>query len=125
MNDIAQDGTGARRDDLHFGILRAIAQEPDHSQRSLARAVGASLGAVNAAVNALVAAGMVATSGLVPVNGQLRLRYRLTPEGDSARRALAPGVLMRQKAAYDALGREIEALERELRADGLDDGPLA
>ncbi|MCB1337386.1 MAG: winged helix-turn-helix transcriptional regulator [Maritimibacter sp.] len=114
----AASGSDPRGEALRLALLRAIAADPDHSQRSLSRTVGVSLGAVNSALNRLVAAGLVETSGLTPVGGQIRLGYRLTEEGAQARRVLAPAVLMRQKAAHDALGREIEALEREIAQEG-------
>lgn len=103
-----------RRQDARYRILRCLAEDPTHSQRSLARELGISLGAVNFLLNALIEKGHVKARNFQDAPNKLRYAYVLTPNGAAAKARLTAGFLRRKRAEYEALKREIEALESEL-----------
>lgn len=82
--------SGHSTDDARFRILRLLDEDPEMSQRDLARAVGISLGGTNYALRALVEKGL------------------------AAKAALTRRFLKRKMAAYETLRAEIRALEAEL-----------
>ena len=100
--------------DVRFRLLRLLEQNPDLSQRDIARELGVSLGATNYVLRALVDKGQVKIRNFRASNNKLRYAYILTPKGLESRARLTAGFLRRKRKEYDALRAEIEALEEEL-----------
>ncbi len=110
------------REDVTFRILRLLKDNPELSQRELARAVGVSTGGVHYVLNALLDKGLVKLGNFTAAEDKRRYAYILTPKGISEKAALTQRFLARKRAEYVALKEEIEALEQE--ADlGADMGP--
>lgn len=107
----------AQREDVRFRILRALEDDPSHSQRSLSRDLGVSLGAVNFLLNALIEKGHVKARNFREAPNKVRYIYVLTPQGIAAKARLARGFLQRKQAEYEALKQEIAALKEELGGD--------
>ena len=103
----------ANKDDTRFRVLRLLEQNPEFSQRDLARALGVSLGRVNFVLNALVDKGLVKVSNFRKSNSKLRYAYILTPKGVSERVALTANFLKRKVSEYELLKAEIESLRHE------------
>jgi len=103
----------AKRDEARFRILRSLADNPDHSQRSLSRELGISLGAVNFLLNALIEKGHVKARNFHDSPNKLGYAYVLTPKGIAAKARLTSAFLQRKRIEYEALKAEIEALEAE------------
>ncbi len=106
--------TEARREEVQFHILRQLQENADHSQRSLARALGVSLGAINFCLNALVDRGYVKIRNFQASPNKLGYAYILTPKGVTSKARLTARFLRRKKAEYEALRAEINALEMDL-----------
>lgn len=101
-------------DDLRFQLLRLLDQNPDLSQREIARELGLSLGAINYVLRALVDKGQIKVQNFRASDNKLRYAYILTPGGLEAKARLTTGFLRRKLAEYEALRDMIAALEAEL-----------
>ncbi|WP_341863263.1 MarR family EPS-associated transcriptional regulator [Gymnodinialimonas sp. 57CJ19] len=102
------------QEDMHFRILRLLQDNPEMSQRDLAKAVGVSVGRMNYVLNALVDKGLVKLGNFTGAKDKRRYAYVLTPKGIAKRAALTRSFLARKMAEYEALKAEIEALSSEM-----------
>lgn len=101
------------KEQVHFQILRAIEQNPDISQRDLARQLGISNGKVHYLIAALVEKGLLKMGHFGRTEGKLsKVAYLLTPEGAKNRALLTRDYLARKEAEYEALKAEISALRK-------------
>jgi len=108
------------QEDMHFRILRLLQENPEMSQRDLAKAVGVSVGRVNYVLKALVDKGLVKLGNFTASKDKRRYAYVLTPKGIAKRAALTRSFLARKMAEYEALRAEIEALSSELPDNAID-----
>ncbi|WP_439104533.1 MarR family EPS-associated transcriptional regulator [Celeribacter marinus] len=108
------------QEDMHFRILRLLQENPEMSQRDLAKAVGVSVGRMNYVLNALVDKGLVKLGNFTSAKDKRRYAYVLTPKGIAKRAALTRSFLARKVAEYEALREEIEALCLELPDNAID-----
>ena len=104
------------RDDMHFRVLRLLEENPELSQRALARELGVSLGGVHYCLRALIEKGLVKARNFAASSNKGRYAYMLTPAGLAEKSALTRSFLARKRAEYAALQAEIAALEAELAA---------
>ncbi|SDX67657.1 EPS-associated transcriptional regulator, MarR family [Litoreibacter albidus] len=100
-------------EDMHFRILRLLQENPEMSQRDLAKAVGVSVGRMNYVLGALVDKGLVKLGNFTAAKDKRRYAYVLTPQGIAKRAALTRSFLARKMAEYEALREEIEAIKRD------------
>ena len=105
---------------MQFRILRLLQENPEMSQRDLAKAVGVSVGRVNYVLKALVDKGLVKLGNFTASKDKRRYAYVLTPKGIAKRAALTRSFLARKMAEYEALRAEIEALSSELPDNAID-----
>lgn len=108
------------REDVQFRILRLLQENPEMSQRDLAKAVGVSTGGIHYVLTALVDKGLLKLSNFTAAVDKRRYAYVLTPKGISAKVKLTRKFLIRKMAEYEALKAEIEDVEL-----GLSDQELA
>ncbi len=111
----------SNQNDLRFRILRLLENNPQMSHRQIAQELGVSAGAVNYCINALIEKGFVKVRNFRENDNKLRYLYLLTPEGMSAKLALAHEFLVRKALEYQALRHELDTLVSEL--DDLDYKP--
>jgi len=118
----ASEGPASRRPDLQedvrFRVLRLLEENPEMSQRELARAVGISLGAMHYCLNALVEKGFIKLGNFTAARDKRRYAYVLTPHGMAEKAALTGRFMRRKLAEYEALKAEIEALRLETGKPG-------
>lgn len=100
-------------DELHYRILRLLAERPDVNQRDLAQALGMSLGKTNYCVRALIASGWVKVENFRHSRNKLGYAYALTPSGLHAKARATIDFLQRKQDEYERLEREIADLRRE------------
>lgn len=105
---------GQVQEEAWFHILRLLDENPDLSQRDLARKAGVSVGAVNYLLRALVEKGLVKIGNFTASDDKRRYAYVLTPQGITAKAALTRRFLRRKIAEYEALKAEIEGLKAEI-----------
>lgn len=105
------------REDVQFRILRLLEDNPEMSQRDLARAVGVSTGGVHYVLNALLEKGWIKLGNFTASEDRRRYAYVLTAKGLGEKAALTRRFLARKMAEYEALRAEIEAVRAEVAAD--------
>ena len=92
-----------------------LEDNPEMTQRELAKALGISLGAVNFCLKALADKGWIKMTNFKNNPSKLGYLYLLTPRGIAAKTKLTMRFLKRKLIEYDELKSEIEALEIELQ----------
>lgn len=107
------------REDAQFRILRLLHENPEMSQRELAKAVGVSAGGVHYVINALIEKGLIKLGNFTAAEDKRRYSYVLTRAGIAQKAALTQAFLARKLAEYEALREEIESLQFELSDESL------
>ncbi|MBQ2259858.1 MAG: MarR family EPS-associated transcriptional regulator [Loktanella sp.] len=105
------------REDVQFRILRLLQENPELSQRELARAVGVSTGGVHYVLTALVEKGLLKLGNFTAAADKRRYAYVLTPKGLAEKARLTQRFLIRKMQEYDALRAEIDAVRADLGDD--------
>jgi EPS-associated MarR family transcriptional regulator len=100
-----------------LAVLRALAAQPDLSQRALSAALGLSLGKTHYVLHALLDKGLVKVRNFRRSRKKLNYAYVLTPSGMAERFRLTMRFLARKEAEFEALQHTIAALRLELRRD--------
>ena len=103
-----------KKDELRLSVIRIIQENPDITQRELAKRLGISLGRINYCVNALVDVGYVKTARFRRSKKKLGYAYILTPSGIRAKSQITARFLSHKMREHKALIAEIETLTREL-----------
>ena len=104
------------REDAQVRILRLLQDNPEMSQRDLAKAVGVSTGGVHYLLNALVEKGFIKLGNFTAAKDKRRYAYVLTPKGLAAKADLTKRFLMRKMAEYELLKAEIDEVRGDLSA---------
>ena len=102
------------REDVHFRILRLLQDNPEMTQRELAKEVGVSTGGIHYVLNALVEKGMLKLSNFTAAEDKRRYAYKLTPQGIAERARLTRRFMIRKLAEYEALKAEIDEVQGDL-----------
>ena len=95
--------------------MRLLEAHPEISQRDLARQLGVSLGRVNFCLQALMEKGLVKANNFKNSNNKKAYMYFLTRRGITEKARATTRFLERKLAEYEALQRELETLQREVR----------
>ena len=101
-------------DEYRYKILRLLEEDPQMSQRALARALGISLGKVNYCLQALIDRGLVKANNFKNNKNKVAYMYLLTPRGISEKARVAVRFLRHKMNEYEHLQREIDTLRREI-----------
>lgn len=105
------------REDAKFRVLRLLQENPEMSQRELARAVGISTGGIHYVLNALLDKGLIKLGNFTAAEDKRRYAYVLTRKGVAAKARLTRAFLARKMEEYEALKAEIEDVQQEVDAD--------
>jgi len=105
---------GALDEDVRFRVLRLLQDNPEMSQRELARALGISTGSAHYCLTALIEKGLVKLGNFSRARDKRRYAYVLTARGLAEKSALTARFLARKRAEYEALRAEIESLQADL-----------
>jgi len=108
------------REDVQFRILRLLQDNPEMSQRDLAKAVGVSTGGIHYVLNALLDKGLLKLGNFTAAEDKRRYAYVLTRKGIAAKADLTKRFLVRKMAEYELLKAEIDEVH-----DDLSDAELA
>ncbi|CAM8659874.1 MarR_EPS, EPS-associated transcriptional regulator, MarR family [Comamonadaceae bacterium] len=108
------------QEDTYFRVLHLLQDNPDITQRELAKTVGISVGGLNYCLKALVEKGLVKMKSFTNSKNKFGYIYVLTPNGIAEKAAITQRFLLRKMDEYEALKAEIEALKSEFeKLDGL------
>ena len=88
-----------------------VEANPTITQRALAADLGVSLGRVNYGLRALIERGFIKVNNFKRSKTKLAYAYLLTPSGVKEKSALTKAFLARKMQEFDALKKEIEALQ--------------
>jgi EPS-associated MarR family transcriptional regulator len=102
------------REDVHFRILRLLQDNPEMSQRELAKAVGLSTGGIHYVLNGLLDKRLVTIENSTTTEDKRRYAYVLTSEGMASKANLTKRFLIRKMADYDLLKAEIDDVFEDL-----------
>ncbi|SDB55024.1 EPS-associated transcriptional regulator, MarR family [Desulfonatronum thiosulfatophilum] len=103
---------------IHYHILKTINDNPEVSQRELARKAGISLGKVNYCLRALVDKGCIKVMNFKNAENKVNYLYKLTPSGLEEKARVTVQFLRRKVEEYDRLPLEIAELKAEVRKIG-------
>ena len=101
--------------DVHFRVLHLLEEEPDLTQRELAKKLGISLGGVNYCLKALIDIGHIKVGNFSKNPNKSMYLYLLTPQGIAEKTKLTAGFLKRKMAEYQILKKEINQLRSKLK----------
>lgn len=102
------------REAAHYRVLRLIEEQPEISQRELARVLGVSLGKTHYLLKALLDKGLVKANNFRRSDNKLAYAYLLTPSGIAAKLELTRAFLRLKEDEYRAAHEEVERLRKEL-----------
>ena len=102
------------REDVQFRILRLLQDNPEMSQRELAKAVCVSTGGIHYVLNALLVKGLLKIENVTAAKDKRRYAYVLTRRGKAAKADMTTRFLMRKMADYELLKAEIDEVCEDL-----------
>jgi len=106
-----------KQGEIHYRLLRILAQKPKMSQREMASRVGISLGKVNFLISELAGKGLLKIKSFKNVRNKAAYAYILTPNGLEEKTKLAIRFLQSKITEYETLRGQIADLTRELESD--------
>lgn len=109
------------KDEVHFRVMRLIQENPQLTQRDLARRLGVSLGKANYCLKALVDKGFVKAENFHRSDHKLAYAYLLTPAGIDEKARVTVSFLRRKMQEFETLKAEIESLRVMAGEVGEDD----
>lgn len=92
----------------HFNVLRKIKNNPESTQRQLAKDLGFSLGKLNYCLKALKDKGLVKIENFKKNPKKINYIYILTPKGISEKTKLTVNFMQRKIEEYDELKEELK-----------------
>ncbi len=101
-------------DEYRSKILRRLEEQPEISQRDLARELGISLGKANYCLQALMEKGLVKANNFKNSNNKKAYMYLLTGKGIAEKARATTRFLKRKMAEYEAIQREIKNLKHDV-----------
>jgi len=103
--------------EIHLKVLRHLENDPEITQRELAKKLGISLGKANYCLKALIDKGLVKTGNFKNSNNKVSYLYLLTPKGIEEKSRITIHFLKRKINEYEELRREIDELQQEIRVE--------
>jgi EPS-associated MarR family transcriptional regulator len=102
-------------DEYRSKILKLLEEDPQISQRELARELGVSLGKANYCLQALMEKGLIKANNFKNSRNKKAYMYLLTSKGIAEKARATVRFLDRKVAEYEELRREIASLKREMQ----------
>jgi EPS-associated MarR family transcriptional regulator len=100
--------------ELEFRALKILEQQPDLTQRQLAKELGVSLGKTHYLVKSLIDVGWVKLDNFQRSDNKWGYVYLLTPVGIVEKAALTARFLVRKQREHTQLQEEISQLQEEV-----------
>lgn len=106
------------QEDTYFRVLRMLQDNPDMTQREIAKKLGISTSGLNYCLKALIDKGWVKVQNFSQSKNKFGYIYVLTPQGIVEKAKLAGHFLKRKLKEYEQLQAEIQALQAEMGCVG-------
>ena len=101
--------------EIHLKVLRRLENDPEITQRALAKELGISLGKANYCLKALIDKGLVKAGNFKNSNNKSAYIYLLTPKGIEEKSRITLHFLQRKIDEYEKLRTEIDELKQEIQ----------
>ena len=101
------------QDEIQLKVLRMLHEQPELSQRNIAKELGVSLGGINYCFKALVEKGWIKLENFSASKHKLGYLYLLTPSGIAQKSKLTASFLRIKLLEFNVLEKEIEVLKSE------------
>ena len=105
--------------EIHLKVLRHLENDPEITQRELAKKLGISLGKANYCLKALIDKGLIKAGNFKNSNNKSAYIYLLTPKGIEEKSKITLHFLKRKIDEYEMLRMEIDELQREIHANSI------
>tara|TARA_X000000950_G_scaffold134097_1_gene167009 strand:+ start:293 stop:616 length:324 start_codon:yes stop_codon:yes gene_type:complete len=92
----------------NYKVLKEIQNNPNTSQREMAKSLGFSLGKLNYCIQALKKKGLVKINNFKKNPKKMNYAYILTPKGIKQKTKLTINFMVRKMTEYDELKKEFE-----------------
>ena len=102
--------------EIHLKVLRHLENDPEITQRELAKKLGISLGKANYCLKALMDKGLVKAGNFKNSNNKSAYIYLLTPKGIEEKSRITIHFLKRKIDEYENLKKEINELRQEIQS---------
>ena len=99
--------------DTEYKILKIFEDNPNATQRQIARDLNVSLGKTNYIVRALIDRGWIKLSNFKRSDNKLGYIYLLTPKVIAEKSMRSKKILRKKSEEYNKLKKEIEMLKKE------------
>jgi len=107
--------------DVHYKLIRLVEDNPEMSQREIARELGISLGKANYCLRALIQKGWIKAANFNNSQNKAAYTYLLTPRGIEQKASLTMRFLQAKMHEYEALRKEIRQVRRDALRDSARD----
>ena len=101
--------------ELEYRALKILEQQPDLTQRQLAKKLGVSLGKTHYLIKSLIDVGWVKLDNFQSSDNKWGYSYLLTPKGVVEKAGITVRFLVRKQREYTQLQEEIIQLQEEVR----------
>ena len=101
--------------ELEYRALKILEQQPDLTQRQLAKELGVSLGKTHYLVKSLIDMGWIKLNNFQRSDNKWGYAYLLTPTGIVEKAAITVRFLARKQREHTQLQEEIVQLQEEVR----------
>ena len=101
------------QDEIQLKVLRILHEQPELSQRNIAKELGVSLGGINYCFKALVGKGWIKLENFSASTHKLGYIYVLTPSGVKSKSILTVNFIKKKLLEYEQLSNEINVLKAE------------
>ena len=101
--------------ELEYRALKILEQQPELTQRQLAKELGVSLGKTNYVLKSLIDVGWVKLDNFQKSDNKWGYAYILTPSGGTEKAAITLRFLKRKQQEYNDLQLEIARLQKEVQ----------
>jgi len=99
-----------------YKILKILEENPEYTQRKIAKELGYSLGKVNYIISALVDKGIIKLHRFLKSKNKAGYRYILTPKGIKEKYRITREFLKRKLKEYEQIKKEIDEAKERLNS---------
>ena len=103
------------KQELEYRALKLLEQQPDMTQRQLAKELNVSLGKTHYLIKSLIDVGWVKLDNLRRSDNKWGYAYLLTPNGIIEKAVITAQFLTRKQREYSDLKIEIQQLKEEIK----------
>lgn len=103
------------KQELEYRALKLLEQQPDMTQRQIAKELNVSLGKTHYLIKSLIDVGWIKLENLRRSNNKWGYAYLLTPSGIVEKAVITAKFLARKQREFDDLQVEIEQLKDEIK----------